>query len=105
MPSFPINNLTAPDAYNQASTLYPLPLLDHINIDVYNTSIFWSIAQTSQLSTDLSGAWQPEVFMAPGSRTIQRSNVVGVRFRAATPAASLPTGQAQAQVTIEAVQW
>lgn len=104
MPSFPINNLTAPDQYGVTSTLYPLPLIDHINLDVTNGGIFWSIAQTNDLATEMSGAWQPEVFMGPGSRTISRENVVGVRFRAAVAAANLPAGSTQAQVTVEAVQ-
>jgi hypothetical protein len=103
VPSFPINNLTAPDQYTAASSLYPLPILDHINIDVTNQGIYWQLAETNPLTTDLSGSWQPEVFMSPGSRTITRAAVVGVRFRAATAAASLPAGGAQAQVTVEAI--
>ncbi len=104
MPSYPLNNITAPDQYTPASTLFPLPVLDHINIDVANAAIYWSIAQSNDLTTNLSGAWQPEVFMLPGSRSITRLNMVGVRIRAAIPAAQLPTGSAQAQVTVEAVE-
>ena len=115
MPSYPLNNITAPDVYLGAgqtaqngagagtgpATLYPIPVLDHINIDVFNGSIYWSIAETNALTTDLSGAWQPEVFMAPGSRTITRPNIVGFRFRAAVLAVNL--AGLQAQVTAEAV--
>jgi hypothetical protein len=104
MPSWPINNLTAPDQYTAASTLYPLPILDHVNLDVANQAIFWSIAQTNDLTTGLSGAWQPEVYMTPGSRSISRQGIVGIRVRAAVPAASLPVGLVQAQVTVEAVE-
>lgn len=104
VPSFPLNNITAPDQYAAASTLYPLPLIDHINLDVSNQAIYWSIAQTNDLTTEMSGSWQSEVYMVPGSRTIAREGVVGVRVRAATPAASLPSDAAQAQVTVEAVQ-
>jgi hypothetical protein len=103
MPSLAINNLTAPDTYTAASTLYPLPLLDHINIDVQNAAIYWQIAETNPLTTVLSGAWNSEVFMIPGSRTLTRGSMVGVRFRAAIPTAQLPVGAIQAQVTIEAV--
>lgn len=104
MPSYALNNLTAPDQYTAASTLDGLPVLDHVNLDVLNQPIFWSIKQTNDLTTDMSGAWQPEVFMAPGSRTITRAGVVGVRVRAAVPASSLPAGIGGAQVTVEAVQ-
>lgn len=104
MPSYALNNLTAPDAYTQASTLYPLPVLDHINLDVANQAIYWSICETNALTSDLSGAWQPEVFMAPGSRTIVRPNMIGIRVRAAVRASQLPVGQPQAQVTAEGVQ-
>jgi len=104
VPSYPINNLTAPDTYTAASTLYPLPVLDHVNIDVNNQAIYWQIAQTNDLTTGLSGAWQPEVYMAPGSRTITRQGIVGFRFRAAVAAGSLPAGSVQAKVTVEAVE-
>jgi hypothetical protein len=104
MPSYALNNITAPDKYGKTSTLDPLPVLDHINIDVTNQAIYWSIKQTNQLTTDLSGAWQPEVFMAPGSRSISRHGVVGIRIRAAVAAANLPAGSTQAQVTVEAVE-
>lgn len=104
MPSYALNNITAPDNYNKASTLWPLPILDRINIDVANGGIYWSIAQTNSLTTDRSGAWQPEVFMSPGSRTLSRAGAIGIRIRAAIPAASLPAGSSQAQVTVEAVE-
>lgn len=104
MPSYAINNLTAPDQYTQAGTLSPLPLLDHVNLDVANAAIYWSINQTNALTTDLSGSWQPEVFMLPGSRTLARVGMVGIRVRAAVKAANLPTGQPQAQVTVEAIE-
>lgn len=104
MPSFPINNLTAPDNYSATSTLYPLPTLSWVNIDVVNAAIYWSIAQGNPLTTDRSGTWQPEVFMLPGSRQIVRSAMVGIKFRAAVALANLPAGGQQAQVTIEAVE-
>lgn len=104
MPSYPLNNITAPDNYTAASTLYPLPVLDHINLDVQNAAIYWSIAETNDLTTELSGSWQPEVFMIPGSRVITRPNIIGIRIRAAVPLAQIPAGSSQAQVTAEAVE-
>lgn len=100
-----INNLTAPDAYTQASTLDNLPYPAGINIDVANSAIVWQVKQVnspSRLHTE--GTWQEETFMLPGSRSIYRSGIRGFRFRAAIPLASLPGTAAQAQVTAEAAQ-
>lgn len=113
MASFTLNNVTAPDAYTPGTptptqpvvaTLDLLPILDHVNIDVVNAAIYWSIKQVSSSDPVLGGSWQPEVFQLPGSRTIRRLGIVGIRFRAAIPAAQIPAGGFQAQVTIEAVQ-
>lgn len=103
MPSYMLNNITAPDQYQSTSTLDNLPVLDHVNLDVSNQGIFWSLKQTSDLTTDITGAWQPEVYMLPGSRILDRDGVVGIRIRAAIAAANLPAGGSQAQVTVEAV--
>lgn len=99
-----INDLTAPDFYTQASTLDNLPFPSAINIDVANQAIYWQVKQVntpSGLFTE--GTWQEETFMLTGSRSIYRSGLRGFRFRAATPAANLPAGSGQAQVTAEAV--
>lgn len=104
MPSFALNNITAPDKYVGSSTLDQLPVLDHVNLDVSNGAIYWSVKQTNDLTTPLSGAWQPEVYMIQGSRTITRRGIVGIRIRAAVAAGSLPAGATQAQVTVEAVE-
>ena len=104
MPSYALNNVTAPDNYTAGSTLDNLPPIDHVNLDVANGGIYWSIKQTNNLTTDLTGSWQPEVYMLPSSRTITRAGIVGIRVRAAVPAGSLPAGASQAQVTVEAVE-
>lgn len=119
MPSYSLNNVTAPDIYLAAgqagvngvgaavgpATLAFLPILDHINIDVVNGAIYFSLQQTNRLSSPNSGTFQPETFMAPGSRTITRVGVVGIRIRAAVLAVNLqPTSPGQAQVTVEAVE-
>jgi hypothetical protein len=116
--SYPLSNFTAPDAYlppgqtatNSAgaltgpATLYNLPVVDHVNLDVLNAAIYWSIAQADPLDANRAGRWQSEVFMAPGSRVIQRAGIVGVRVRAARLANQLTAGALQAQVTVEAVE-
>lgn len=104
MSSFALNNITAPDNYTAASTLESLPVLDHVNLDVSNQAIYWSLKQSNDLATGVTGAWQPEVFMLPGSRVLRRQGMIGIRVRAATAAANLPTGATQAHVTVEAVE-
>lgn len=99
-----INNLTAPDAYSAASTLDNLGGVSSVNLDVVNQAIVWQIKQvTSRSGLFTEGTWQEETFMLPGSRSIYRAGIRGIRFRASVPAAQLPAGASQAQVTIEAV--
>lgn len=104
MPNSALNNITAPDQYAIAATLDTGNWLDHINIDVVNQAIYWQIKQTSRATdTPQLSTWQAEVFLAPSSRTIDRPGMTAVRIRAATPAASLPVGSSQAQVTVEII--
>jgi hypothetical protein len=100
-----LNNITAPDAYADAATMINLPFPSRINLDVVNQAIYWQLQQAAgptSLSTE--GTWQTEVFMLPGSRSLYRPYTRGIRVRAAIPAASLPAGTSQAQVTVEAVE-
>ena len=108
MSSWSLNNITAPDAYTSGpggSTLDNLPVLDHVNIDVANGGIFWQLklAAPGPVAPE-SGNWDNETFMLPGSRTLQRRGMVGIRVRAAVPVAQLPAGATQAAVTVEAIQ-
>lgn len=102
MASWALNQVTAPDNYADAATLDQLPILDHVNIDVTNQGIYWQVKQTTSLDPRQGGTWNPEVYMAPGSRTLQRAGMVGLRFRAAIAAAQL--AGTQAIVTVECVQ-
>lgn len=103
--NFTINALTAPDnAPTAASTLDNLPVCSRVNIDVANAGILLQLKvvdDPSQLFTQ--GRWQQAVQQIPTSRTYFRS-IVGVRFWASIPLASLPAGQFQAVVTVEAVE-
>ncbi|HET7047859.1 MAG TPA: hypothetical protein VFI54_06265 [Solirubrobacteraceae bacterium] len=103
--SWALNNITAPDAYTSASTLQNLPFPGRVNLDVTNQAIYWQLQQASgPTGMNTEGTWQREVFMGPGSRTLFRAGVRGIRVRAAVPAASLPAGATQARVTIEAIE-
>jgi len=109
VPSWALNNITAPDSYTNTSTLQNLPVLDHINIDVYNAAIYWQPKEVLGATNigitapDTLGTWGTEVYMTPGSRSIIRPGLVGIRVRAAVLAANLPYGTSQAQTTIECV--
>jgi len=100
-----LNNQIAPDpsASLAASTLDNLPNPQRLNIDVSNSAIYWQVKQvTSPTPIASEGTWQQPVFMYPGSRSLFRSGIRGFRFWAAVAAASLPAGQQQARVTVEA---
>jgi hypothetical protein len=118
MPSYSLNNFTAPDAYlapgatgtnsraqtTGPATLQMLPLLDHVNIDVANGGIYFSLLLANSLDANASGgSWQPETFMLPGSKSLTRSGLVGIRVRAAVTGANLAAAATQAQVTVEAI--
>jgi hypothetical protein len=103
VPNWSLNNVTAPDAYSTAATLQNLPYPSRINLDVFNQGIYWQLQETHGTGTFTEATWGSETYMAPGSRTLLRSNVRGVRVRAAIAAANLPAGQSQAQFTLEAV--
>lgn len=92
--NFALNNVTTTDGYSDPNTLDGLNPCQRVNIDVNNAAIYWQIRQSIQ-ETQI-GNWSQEVFMSPGSRTISRQNIVGVRVRSAAAGVA-------AQVTIEAV--
>lgn len=100
--SYSINALTAPDSYSAASTIENVPITN-IMLDVANQAIYWQL-QTRVNENSSAGVWQStETYMLPGSRIIssdRNDEIVGIRFWAATPAASLPAGQTQAVVTV-----
>ena len=102
-PSEALNAITAPDSYTPLASIQDTPI-SRILIDVVNQPIYWQLKRRSG-GSPYAGDWEGvEVYMLPGSRTIQRSGIVGIRVRAAIPAAQLPAGAFQAVVTVEAVK-
>lgn len=106
--SYPLNNVTTADTYTAANTIDVVALigkfagqlreadLDELlcvraNIDVTNAAIFW------QVKLGLEPFSRPEVFMPPGSRSLNRRLISGLRVRSGTPAKP-------AQVTFELVR-
>jgi len=102
--SWALNNVTAPDNYTDAATLQNLPFPTRINIDVTNQAIYWQLQTAAGTGLYSEASWGAEVYMPPGSRSLYRAGVRGIRIRAATPANQLPAGTPQAQVTIEAAE-
>lgn len=104
MPSnYALNNVTAPaNAPDPVlSTLAVGVFVDHFNIDVANAAIFWQLQGVKQPTDPPQMAdWSQFAYiqMIPGSRSISRNGVTGIRFYAVNAAAS-----PQAIVTIEAV--
>jgi hypothetical protein len=97
-----LNNITAPDQYDDAATIQNINGVTRVNIDVANQAIFWSLKLAGGTGLYTEGTWDQEVFMLPGSRSLFRPGIVGIRVRAAIPAADLPSGASPAQVTVEA---
>lgn len=97
-----MNNITAPDQYADASTLENVNGVTRVNIDVANQAIYWQLKIAGGSGLYSEGSWDQEVFMLPGSRSLFRPRIQGIRIRAAIPAAQLPAGGSPAQVTVEA---
>lgn len=97
-----LNAIVAPDNYTSGATIENVPI-QSIVLDVANGGILW---QLKLGIGGVGGVWEAsETYMLPGSRPIQSDTpgeIVGIRFRAAIPLASLPTGSNQAVVTVRA---
>lgn len=96
-----LNNVTAPDsAPTAASTIDGTVPYSRAIIDVANAAIYWQAKVGDGRS---SADWTPAngVFMSIGSRRAPVSGkIYGFRFWAAVPAAQIPVGGKQAQVTV-----
>jgi hypothetical protein len=95
-----LNNVTTQDAYVAATTLDGFPPAARVTIDVYlsevvPSAVYWQL-RVGQGPHENPGNWEDEVFMGPGSRTVSRTWITGVRVRSAK--AGKP-----AQVTIQTV--
>ncbi len=103
MPNVAINNITAPDNYTQQSTIDPGRKIDYLTLIVANQGIFFTLKEYTPPQEARAGYDTAEVYMPPGSRTIDRDTLCGIKVRAAIAAGSLPAGSSQAVVTVEAV--
>ena len=104
--SYVLNQVTAPDVQaTLASTLDVGALVRNFNVTVNNSPIFWQLRQvTNPYGRPQSAEWGlVGVYMIPGTVSLFRAACTGIRFWAAIPLASLPAGQFQALVSVEAV--
>lgn len=92
--NFALNNVTTSDGYTTANTLEGLPQSARVNIDVSNNAIYWQLKRVSARAPQ--GDWEQEVFMIPGSRSLNRTGITGIRVRSAV------SGKAS-QVTVEVI--
>lgn len=87
----PLNNIATTDDYTAAATII-CPGAARINIDAANASILFQIGYGNDLG---AMRWQPETFLAPSFRSLDR-RADAIRVRSATPAKP-------ARVTVEAI--
>lgn len=91
--SWALNNVTSENAYSEKTTL-ETGLAKRASISVFNASILYQVLTEPERGMKGLAIWQPEVFLAPGSLSIGRRGLYGIRFRSAV--AGKP-----AQVTVE----
>lgn len=98
MPSLgypPLNNQTAPDAYEEAAQII-CPGATRLNLIVSNQAIYYELGDTPANGT--IPTWRSEVYCPPSYQSLDQ-NFDAIRVRAAIPAAQIPAGSLQAQVT------
>jgi hypothetical protein len=99
---YSLNNITAPDAYAQASTLY-CQSTRRLNLDVSNGAIYYQLGSGQIGSAGGDPIWDAtEYYMTPSFRALDRA-CDAIRIRAAVVASKLPAGQPQAQATVHAL--
>lgn len=96
--SWPMNNITTEDNYPAERTSKCLEggPGSRVVIDIYNAAIYYQLKCDPKGGAGGQARWQPEVFAAPGSRSIVRRGIFGVRCRSAVKGTA-------AQVTMEIV--
>jgi hypothetical protein len=92
----PLNNITAPDVYEEAHGFLYCPGTTLLRFKVYNQAIYWRRAflDAGSLQWDAH-----EEFLGPGPHEIP-DRCDAIQIRAAVLAAQLPAGRIPAQVTV-----
>jgi hypothetical protein len=92
-----LENFTAPDEYSEGAGFLRCQDTVRVRINVSNQSIFWRRGFGSA-GGDV-GNWEAEEELPPGRYSLN-DRCDALQVRAAVPAASLPPGTLQAQVSL-----
>jgi len=90
-------NFTAPDAYGEKVGFLRCQDTVRVRINVSNQSIFWRRAFGA--AGGAPGEWEAEEELPPGRYSLN-DRADAIQVRAAIPAAALPVGALQAQVSL-----
>lgn len=90
-------NFTAPDAYSEDVGFLRCQSTVRVRVNVSNQAIFWR--RGHGLVGGSVGNWEPEEELPPIPASLN-DRCDAIQVRAAVPAASLPEGANQAQVSI-----
>lgn len=80
--AYSLNNATPGVAYAATATLEGLEPCVKVNFAVSNGLVFYQIKTASFGIHGASGTWLPEVALVPGSKSVTRNGITGVRVRA-----------------------
>lgn len=94
----PLNNITAPDAYDDAAQII-CPGAVRFNLTVANQAIYYQLGDSSQSGGAIT--WRAELYQLPTFASLDQ-NADAIRVRAAILAADIPADQLQAQLTVVA---
>lgn len=93
-----LNNIKAPDQFDESVGVLPCPGTSLIRIKVNNQAIYWQRGLALPGGSGIRWLPEPE-FLAPGSFEFP-DRADAIRVRAAVPEAKLPEGKRPAQVSI-----
>jgi hypothetical protein len=93
-----LNNITAPDVYSATQGTLSCPGSARVRLLINNQAIFWKRGFQNPGGGGVEYT-EPEEFLPPGLYSFDE-HCDAIQVRAATPAAQLPEGSIQAQVTI-----
>ena len=91
----PINNITAPDDYNDTAQII-CPGATRLNLIVTNQAVYYQLGDTPANGT--VPTWRSEIYCPPSYQSLDQ-NFDAIRIRAAILASDVPAGQYQAQIT------
>lgn len=92
-----LNNFTAPDAYSEGVGFLRCQSTIRVRLAVFNQAVFWRRGFGAPGGS--AGTWEAEEEL-PVGRWLLADRCDFIQVRAAIPAAAIPAGSLQAQVSI-----